>query len=459
MAHTSDFSKVYTSSSSGLSVGEVATCLIRPGCGLVGMLCADRDSQGNDVGKIDKWAKYKPVRYNSPGILTEANRKSTGYGFGEKIMTGNNSIFTAIDPKGVFNRAVETMCDWEYFKPRGYDESQSRYEWLRLLDFDGYDKNPATAIPPIEVSGGVTAVSLDGGGTYRKLYLTFTIQSQAQIQLLDLLDTSYDINYPERSQWKYCALIRKYGNTGYPTAKFGNAFTVDAITPGSETMTPLFTYTDGIVSGYYHKPSEGPNAIITFPAPYDGDVYEIIPCVTKKYPGQSDSASGATLYLPCGQVFYDAGGNTVTPRAIVTSLSVLRNQSSLSGNIQTGSGSATVKYNLSFRIGAASQIDWTDGGVKISARLYTYHSGQKIYGDFTDYHFNEHTPRDWDVEFSQPYSSITSGDVLTYSNARIALGLPTDPNFTSGNGVYLDLWIDGMPVSNSELDSPIFVPV
>ena len=456
MAHSSDYKHIYINSPDGLSIDEIKRCL-GANTRSLGNLCKDLDKHGNAATLLTKWSGVKPVRSSALDSVNQADTiatmKAANYGFGGAEMFNNSDI------AAVFDMAIANGCDWLYLKPRGKGGgTNGADEWYRKTDFNGYDRNSATAIPPIDVSGTVLTYNLDGGGVHRKLSFIFTIQSQAQIQLINLLDTSYDIYYPERTQWKYCALVRRLGDAGNPDVKFGNEYSVDVVTPGSEIMVPLFTYSNGIVSGYYHKPSEGPNAVISFQSPWSaGETYEIIPCVTKRWPGQPSGSGGAILYLPCGKIFYEVGQASLEPRVIMTAFHILGNQSSLSGDIRTGTGSASITFNTTLRIISTSQVYWDGDGFLLKARLYTKRNGQKIYGDFKTTNFCRYTPREPD---GAGYPSISSGSVLTYTGiVDSSIPLPTDPDFVSGNGVYLELWLDNMPVSNSDLDSPVFVPI
>jgi len=77
----------------------------------------------NDVGRlcthpnINKWSKYKPVRYSSVVPITEAQFKESNYGF--NIESNTSNIFTG---------------SWSYVKPVGGNSSP-----FRLTDFREYD--------------------------------------------------------------------------------------------------------------------------------------------------------------------------------------------------------------------------------------------------------------------------------------------------------------------------------
>ena len=79
------------------------------------------------------WAKYKPVRYNKIGSLTENERKACAYGLldtREYDLSSDTAITTA------FDNALNRIYSWEYESPTGGDASL-----YRMLDFDGYNHN------------------------------------------------------------------------------------------------------------------------------------------------------------------------------------------------------------------------------------------------------------------------------------------------------------------------------
>lgn len=131
----------------GISVYDVQRALGR-GTPDVGLLCSDQEWYLDHidpltdepvyllrrVGKINRWAKYKPVRYNKLGILTDAERKSVYFGFDITPTKGG-----AADLSSFLTRYA---TEWTYHPPRGKGNGASGAdEWFRLLDFDGYNRN------------------------------------------------------------------------------------------------------------------------------------------------------------------------------------------------------------------------------------------------------------------------------------------------------------------------------
>ena len=108
-----------------LSVYDIANC--------IGVASTDVGTLCTAKSKINIWAKYKPVRYNSIKALTEEQRKQCAYG----ILDVQEYDFTQ---QSVLNQAFENALNrvysWQYEIPEGGVESL-----YRMLDFDGYNHN------------------------------------------------------------------------------------------------------------------------------------------------------------------------------------------------------------------------------------------------------------------------------------------------------------------------------
>lgn len=145
----------------------------------------------NDIGQIvtdadidiNKWAKYKPLRSDKLGILTDAERAELNHGL---VINKYNSISGIEGASG----------DWVYQRPRGKGNGAGGAdEWFRHDDFAhesqdlrGFNANArcfveSTQIPERYVKGG-------GGITFR---LTVTPASQLPIDSLYLTDF-YDLD-------------------------------------------------------------------------------------------------------------------------------------------------------------------------------------------------------------------------------------------------------------------------
>ena len=103
----------------------------------VAMVRDELGAASNDVGQlcihpnVNKWSKWKPVRYSSVVPITEEQLKDTHYGFDI--------------PYGFKADSIILSTAWGYLKPRG--GSVTPIEPYRLGDFRNYNK---LAIMPIE---------------------------------------------------------------------------------------------------------------------------------------------------------------------------------------------------------------------------------------------------------------------------------------------------------------------
>lgn len=127
----------------GVSVYDVQRALGR-GTTDVGQLCSDLewyldhiDPVTNEpvyltrrVGKINKWAKYKPVRSGGLKVMTLSDMQDAYFGLDVPIY-GTGPI-TISDFLEAFSTA------YAYLPPRGADRNPK--EWFRLRDFDGYNR-------------------------------------------------------------------------------------------------------------------------------------------------------------------------------------------------------------------------------------------------------------------------------------------------------------------------------
>lgn len=98
---------------------------------------------GNAHGKINKWAKYKPVRHTNVGELT--NQQFADVMFG---LTPGGS-FSGVENlvNAVKDGSFKNKCGWSYNPPRpGTD-------WCRLTDFNGYND---AASSPFGTLNGIT---------------------------------------------------------------------------------------------------------------------------------------------------------------------------------------------------------------------------------------------------------------------------------------------------------------
>jgi hypothetical protein len=127
----------------------------------------------NDLGtlitnaNINMWARFKPVRYPSVGLITDAQRASVNHG----ISIPTPETGTSVTSQKVIDAAAK-YGDWAYLKPTG-GASQP----FRLADFantisQGYYH---AAQPPIQLNyprGGWTFIK---GGTSKALVMSFDL--------------------------------------------------------------------------------------------------------------------------------------------------------------------------------------------------------------------------------------------------------------------------------------------
>lgn len=142
----------------------------------------------NDLGtlitnaNINMWARFKPVRYPSVGLITDAQRASVSHG----ISIPTPETGTSVTSQKVIDAAAN-YGDWAYLKPTG-GASQP----FRLADFantisQGYYH---AAQPPIQLNyprGGWTFIK---GGTSKALVMSFDLDpndSAVNLQSYDFM--------------------------------------------------------------------------------------------------------------------------------------------------------------------------------------------------------------------------------------------------------------------------------
>ena len=147
MPHNTTTGKIYRQNGNGIIDPNDVAPIINCPSGDIGTLCT------SDNIKI--YAKYKPIRSNTLGILTDIERQNRRYGI--RCNTNINRSLAVQDPY------------WHWEKPRGanyYDSETGTTvnEWYRLLDFDGYNHKAISPILPTSatfLSNGDLHVQLD----------------------------------------------------------------------------------------------------------------------------------------------------------------------------------------------------------------------------------------------------------------------------------------------------------
>lgn len=122
----------------------------------LGTLCQSRT--------INIYAKKKPVRYNTPGMITDTQRKMLNYG-----------IYA--NPQLSFSAGIQSPY-WTYRRPRGL--AYGTKEWFRLLDFNGYNK--AAKSPMLKTDMSISA----SGSVLLDLNTIVNTSSDVEIRLTDL---------------------------------------------------------------------------------------------------------------------------------------------------------------------------------------------------------------------------------------------------------------------------------
>lgn len=201
MAHNSDYTRIYATSSAGLSIEEVGQALGTLSRDL-GVLCSDKKLQGGswvDADRTNEWSAVKPVRHNTPGVLSAAQRAEAAQGFdldGIYIETGYKAE--------IYGMAVTNAGKWPYLPPRGVAGSSLNpgnvNEYFRLLDFDGYHapgyvdttSHEHTAVCPTDIDNATAG----GAGTTN---ITAYCNEYAELPVDSLvgatgLDASFNIN-------------------------------------------------------------------------------------------------------------------------------------------------------------------------------------------------------------------------------------------------------------------------
>ena len=177
----------------GITLNDIGHCLGSTSRDL-GYLCT--------ASTIAKWAKFKPVRLNTPAELTEAQRKSVNCGMSAPSSVAYN------DPDDV------TSLVWTYERPRGI----ASQEWYRILDFDGY-AHRANYPPIIAKNSTANKAWGDTVGLFSNPYAT--IGSAGTIQYGDINQT---ITRPGKESlalgsWYMAAVIKAGSNRYVKTTK------------------------------------------------------------------------------------------------------------------------------------------------------------------------------------------------------------------------------------------------
>lgn len=227
MAH--DTRKIYVSSTSGVSIGDIQAVLNLTANDIGGLI-----TSGATNNKIKLWAKYKPYR-SSLKNTSDSAREEANYGLS---ITSATELGDPENPNSFLGKLVREQLLWQYLPPRG--NSTTIHEWFRFLDFDGYIND---AICPI--SGGPGAVvTIDN---YGNAELTWELESNLDAGNLVLSDIRINstalssmyfgiLLYQNAHSWKVVTSTTTMGSNGV------SIYLTDA-TPlaGSWLMYPFFS--------------------------------------------------------------------------------------------------------------------------------------------------------------------------------------------------------------------------
>lgn len=142
----------------------------------VAMVRSELGASTNNVGQlcihpnINKWSKWKPIRFNSTSPITESELRSKEYGFDI--------------PYGIKADSTILSTEWGYLKPRGAGTPNEHY---RLTDFSNYNK---LAIMPIkaEIPNKISKVAFNPN---LRGICTITTIDDSDFQLNDLFEGFY----------------------------------------------------------------------------------------------------------------------------------------------------------------------------------------------------------------------------------------------------------------------------
>lgn len=181
--------EILSSSPTGITLKEISRCIKdyrvdTNGRTDLGMMCTSP--------KVEKWAKYKPVRHTSFQPLTDAQREDANYGL--DVDSAHETNF-----EGLLTKAIASKCEFEYLKPRG--ASVSPAEPYREADFDGYWHKAA---PPYFMK----FVHYKGNNTG---WIDFAKASRADLTIGDLSPTV--LSSEDMSSCKLAILYRLSGET------------------------------------------------------------------------------------------------------------------------------------------------------------------------------------------------------------------------------------------------------
>lgn len=148
---------------------------------------------------INKWARYKPIRYAKISAITESERRSVNHGIVIPDVTRISSLTVSAIQDAAAN-------DWGYNKPNGGSSAPYRLTDFALTNSVGYYRD---AVPPIQIvypRGGWTFMR--GSSQRRTMTIYFDLDpddSTVNLQADDFITSNINLN-----EWKFIAALSGY---------------------------------------------------------------------------------------------------------------------------------------------------------------------------------------------------------------------------------------------------------
>lgn len=193
--------------------------------------------------KINKWSKYKPVRYNTLSPITDSQRKDVYYGFDIPNMVKTDAVSAA-------------SLNWSYLKPLGSASSPHRIGDFRLYDH--------TATHIYDLVDNYESINIYGLLNVR---IRFADTQGVGVKLTDFTSTTIPIG-----NWTPCIIVKRntslycYQYSGETTPTGAKIITINV------NSEPFAGITDGTDLQFMYLLVETPSQISTSrfcPMPFD----------------------------------------------------------------------------------------------------------------------------------------------------------------------------------------------
>lgn len=353
----------------------------------------------NNPTIINPLAKYKPVRHSSWGILSEADRRSTRYGFGA-------SVPTWYAPSPGSSGAACPKANWSYLRPRGiaYNEPYRGLDFLKEPGSTiGYNSHMASPIflaqqgtPEVGENYGF-AILFNGsaGSAQTGVYW----DADEGLSIRDLLESASDL-------YRHLLTVLLYDNDDKTWNLVTFNTTLESASQSASFIAMLYA-SAGYESGVYH-----PAVPFLNESSHTGHSVTVVLGLRAGTPG-SDAYSVITSNSTCPDV-YSLGFADGCDRFTVefgNAISIM----GLTGGIVNDAQNPIVltKYK-----------ETTYGGYD----YVVYQINSAIHGSFS-------TPSNWGRTEQRP-DHRTVGFDITMSNMAGVLGTASEPSSTGGASFY-----------------------